>query len=137
MDTIIEIETQSRTITTSSPLELVENLTSIIGFQPNNESIVIINTETISNKVISCKIISTLDMFNILEHINNEDSNVGTILCYYTKQPLDRVRPSAERLFDYLNGLINVRDILFIRHNRWGSFICFDDLCCPPNGRIF
>lgn len=137
MDTIIDIDIPKDIHRVEGPKQLVEKLTSIIGFKPDSESIVIINTNMDDDYVVSCKVIPTLDLYNIFDHIDDIGNNVGTILCYYTNQKLNKVRPSAERLFDYLNDVINIRDILFIRHNRWGSFICFDDLCCPPNGRIF
>jgi hypothetical protein len=137
MDKFTDVKVLKDTYEINGPKDLIEKLTSIVGFEPDNESIVIVNTDLSNDYVISCKVISTLDLFDFWEHVDDiDDDKVGTILCYYTKQKLDHIRPSAERLFDQLNDSINVRDFLYIRKNRWGSFICFDDKCCPPKGKV-
>ena len=136
MDTITDIQVLKDTHKINGPEDLINKLPSIVGFKPSNESIVIVNTDIFSDYIIGCKVISTLDLFDLLEHVNDISNDVGTILCYYTNQKLDKIRPSAERLFDYLNNSINVRDVLYIRNNRWGSFICFDEKCCPTRGRV-
>ena len=136
MDTITDIKVLKDTHKVNGPKDLINGLQNIVGFKPNNESIVIINTDMSSDYVISCRVISSLDLFDLYEHVNDIADNVGTILCYYTNQKLDYIRPSAERLFYQLNDSINVRDFLYIRKNRWGSFICFDDECCPPKGKV-
>lgn len=129
----IEIQRNTKT---DSPNSLVKNINDIIGFKPANESIVIFTTKMSDNSIIKCTIISALETYKIADLVDSSDENIGIILCYFTNQVINKIEEEAIDLFYHLGGYTQVRDFLYIRDNRWGSFICYDKNCCPPRGRI-
>lgn len=130
-----EIKVQESLFKISSPRDFVTNIEEIVGFEPNNESMVIITTNVETDDVVDCVVVPTLSLVNLSNILNSlDDDKLGFILCHFTKQKLDNVRPSAKFLFETISDDHLIRDFLFIRNNRWGSYLCEDVFCCPKNG---
>lgn len=133
MSSTIDIQKE---IKTDSPSNLVKNINDIIGFKPDNESIVIITTKMSDNSIVGCTIISTMETYQIIDLVDTKDDSVGIVMCYFTNQKIDKIREIATDLFYRLNEEMHIRDFLYIRGNRWGSFICYDEECCPIRGKV-
>lgn len=127
-----------------SPSQLVKNLPSIYSGKINNNSIVIMVMDENRN-VLSSKLMSAYsEWVDVMEEMRtllkgNKTNNI--IVCFVTNDDSKKgkdVRPVeyeylADRLFAFVD-FVHILDILYIRNNRWGSLICFDEFCCPKEG---
>jgi hypothetical protein len=133
-NTIIDMPTRAYKI--QGPNDLVKNINEIIGTKPDNESVVIIATDTNDDLVIGCKIISSFEMYDIANILNDmEGENIGFVLCHFTKKPIIH-KESGMNLFMDIGDFHMIRDIIYICNRRWGSYICTDTSCCPTRGKV-
>ena len=133
-NTITDMPTKAYKVT--GPDDLVKNINEILGTIPDNESVVIIATDIEDDLIIGCKIITSFEMYNLNNILDNMDGdNTGFVLCHFTRKH-NLHRESGAQLFVDFCDSYKIRDIIYINNNRWGSYICLDETCCPIKGKV-
>ena len=133
-NTITDMPTKAYKL--ESPNYLVKNINEIIGTKPDNESVVIIATDIEDNLVIGCKIITSFEMYNLNNILNDMNGdNTGFVLCHFTRKSNSHKESGAQLFVDICDSHF-IRDIIYINGNRWGSYICLDETCCPIRGKV-
>ena len=117
------------------PRDLVKKLPSLIGKAPDNNTIVVVETD--GSYIESIKFVDISedyanDAIEIVKSMHVVDKQL--IFCIYTTKPNSFKGLADDLMTDFSNGNGWVRDVLYINKNRWGSYLCIDKSCCPKAG---
>lgn len=119
----------------AGPRDLVKKLPKLIGQEPDNNTLVVVETDD--------DYIESIRFFDISEDYANDAIEIiksvhgvgkQLIFCIYTTKPISFKGLADDLMSDFNNGIGWVRDILYINKNRWGSYLCMDKSCCPKAG---
>ena len=73
-----EIKVQESLFKISSPRDFVTNIEEIVGFEPNNESMVIITTNVETDDVVDCVVVVVIDVVDVV--VNADVAFGGVVL---------------------------------------------------------
>lgn len=117
----------------AGPRDLVKKLPSLIGKAPENNTLVMIETD--GDYIESIKFVDLFER-SVNEAIKTIESthlsSNSLVFCIYTTKPNDYKELSNALFKDFDKSFI--RDILYVNKNRWGSYLCIDKSCCPKGG---
>lgn len=118
----------------SGPRDLVRNLPKFIGQTPKDKTLVVIETKGDVVSAIKFVDISDECIGDAIKNVNKiRNKKDPVIFVLYVKKP-DAYKDLASDLMEKFNGKAHVRDVLYVKNNRWGSYICYDRGCCPKAG---
>lgn len=119
----------------SGPRDLVKKLPSLIGKTPDNNTLVMIETDGDYIESIKFADVSkgtTDELFKTIKDMHNTNNSV--VFCIYATKPTLHKELADVLMSDFCSDDSFVRDILYINKNRWGSYLCIDKSCCPKGG---
>ena len=134
MDIIVDNNDVQVTQVVSGPRDLVRNLPKFIGETPKDKTLVVIETKGDVVSAIKFVDISDECIGDAIKNVNKiRNKKDPVIFVLYVKKP-DTYKDFADNLMKKFNGKTHVRDVLYVKNNRWGSYICYDRGCCPKAG---
>jgi hypothetical protein len=130
------------------PVDLLNNIPSLLGFKPRN-TLIVVGTNSPHDKLVKTLTIPFIEFEEnpelVQEMLKNKFSEVcdSVVLVFYMNEGFQfeasfiQLEDYATELFDKIQVEINlgVRDVLWVKENKWASFICQDKNCCPKGGR--
>lgn len=130
------------------PVDLLNNIPSLLGFKPRN-TLIVVGTSAPQDKLVKTLTIPFIEFEEnpelVQETLKNKFSEVcdSVVLVFYMDEGFQfeasftQLEDYAMELFDKIQVEINlgVRDVLWVKENKWASFICQDKNCCPKGGR--
>jgi hypothetical protein len=112
----------------TGPMFLAKDLPTWLNYTPS-ETLVVIATD--GDDVKQIVEISLNDFtFDATKEFIIE--SYAYIFCLFTSKPSAYTELSNE-LF---NLPVHVREVMWIKNNRWASYICKDTSCCPKKGNL-
>ncbi len=132
----------NKNLTIDGPEELLRNIPILLGYNPINK-LVAVGLSQNTNKV---EITVALDIVDFLKTPNSyylelrslignlaKDGLVLTIFCTNDR---NNYFDLYKALFAEFENDFYIRDFLWVQDNRWASFMCTDEKCCPKEGKI-
>lgn len=123
------------------PANLLATVPHLLGFNPEN-SLVVVALKGENDRVV---VTMTLDLPQAnefdQEFINNLKETIkrsgadGLVAVFFVEKDPQTYEEVASYLMDEVSGQFHIRDILWVFENRWASFLCVDQTCCPTMGR--
>lgn len=112
----------------TNPKQLAQDLPGWLNYVPSEKLVMIGTSDDIVEQIIE------LDLSNntINEVEDFVDDDLAYIFCLYTTRP-SVYKKLANKLF-YTSSCSYVREIMWIKNNRWASYLCLDLECCPKRG---
>lgn len=123
------------------PANLLATVPHLLGFNPEN-SLVVVALKGEHDRVV---VTMTLDLPQAnefdQEFINNLKETIkrsgadGLVAVFFVEKNPQTYQEVASYLMDEVSSQFHIRDILWVYENRWASFLCADQTCCPTMGR--
>lgn len=130
-----------REVQIDGPANLLATVPHLLGFNPEN-SLVVVALKGEHDRVV---VTMTLDLPQAnefdQEFINNLKETIkrsgadGLVAVFFVEKDPQTYQEVASYLMDEVSGQFHIRDILWVHENRWASFLCADQTCCPTLGR--
>lgn len=123
------------------PANLLATVPHLLGFNPEN-SLVVVALKGENDRVV---VTMTLDLPQANEFdqafINNLKETIkrsgadGLVAVFFVENNPQTYQEVASILMDKVSTQFHIRDILWVYQNKWASFLCVDQDCCPKAGR--
>ncbi len=135
--------TNTKKIEITGPLDLLTTIPHLIGYEPDEELIIIALKDKSDSVLVSMALdlpnpaetIETEFVTNLQETITRAGAE-GIVVVFYVKQNPEHYLELVSQLQILLNSDIHIRDILWVSQDHWASYICQDLTCCPLEGRV-
>ena len=127
-------------ITIDGPKKLLSQIPTIIKFNPSNQLIICGLKDAESKFAIHLtyplptQIQLSSAFFKDLNIKLVEEEIEAVVLVFYIEEAPENYRKISKILFENLSQKVHVKDLLWVKNNRWASFLCEDLNCCPQEG---
>lgn len=127
-------------ITIDGPKKLLSQIPKIIKFNPSNQLIICGLNDAESKFAfhlsypLPMQIQLSSDFFKELNNKLVEKAIDAVVLVFYIEETPENYRKISKILFENLSQKVHVKDLLWVKNNRWASFLCEDLNCCPHEG---
>lgn len=125
------------TLVLASPDSLVAAVPHLMGFQPK-ESIVIVWLQRGRILVTQrCDLHPAItDPAGMAQMVLDKGADEAIVLFVTDLEVIDKdLETDTENFIDWMKNATNLRDAIWVTDGRWGSLMCEDTDCCPPEGR--
>lgn len=121
------------------PANLLATVPHLLGFNPE-DSLVVVAVKGEQDQVV---VTMTLDLpekidedfiKNLAETIKRSGAD-GLVAIFYLSVDPDTDQELADLFMEKISPDFHIRDILWVRKNKWASYLCDDQTCCPIVGR--
>lgn len=133
---------QKEVIEIDGPAHLLEKVPQLLGFYPE-KSLVIVALKGQADQVLVTMSIdlpeNLIDLdanfiINFKETIKRTGAD-GLVAILYIPKSAKNYQKIADLFMERISETFHIRDILWVKKDKWASFLCADINCCPIEGR--
>jgi len=124
------------------PKKLISSIPSLIKINPINKLLIfgLKGAESrfsthFSYQIPTLEILTSKYFDNLLKNFIGHDLESVVLVFYIEKDP-EKYKKIAQIYFERLSKKVYVKDLLWVKKERWASFICEDLSCCPIEGNV-